>query len=116
VPSDSWSCGLCRPRSSSNDDDEFSLPQLSRGSHASSDDSSKSPLQDMLSDRESSISGVCFIMERLYNTFSAKIKALWRYKSVAPAKRVKAVKSKEKTDFISRLFRDSAKNTFQTYR
>ena len=88
--------GLCRPRSSSNDDDEFSLPQLSRGSHASSDDSSKPPRKDKLPDRESGISGVCFIIERLYNTFSAKIKALWRRKSVALTEKVKAVKPGEK--------------------
>jgi hypothetical protein len=38
---------------------------------------------------------VCFIMERLYNTFSAKIKALWRRKSVAHKEKVKAVKLAE---------------------
>jgi hypothetical protein len=30
-------------------------------------------------------------MERLYNTFSAKIKALWQRKSVALTEKVKAV-------------------------
>jgi len=34
-------------------------------------------------------------MERLYNTFSAKIKALWQRKSVAHSERVKAVKLAE---------------------
>src|ERR1700722_1044827 len=73
------------------------------------------PYRTGLTNREST-SGVCFITRRLYNTFSAKIKALWQHKSVAPAERVKAVKTKEKTPFISRQFRDSAKNTFQTCR
>jgi hypothetical protein len=81
--------GSCRPPSSNVD--EFFLPQLSRGSHASSDDSSKTPLQEKLPKRESRISGVCFIMEPRYNTFSAKIKALWRDKSVASTETVKAV-------------------------
>jgi hypothetical protein len=90
------SSGSCRPRSSSNDDDEFSLPQLSRGSHASFDDSPKTPRKNKLPDRGSGISGVFFIMKRLYNTFSAKIKALWQHKSVASAERVKAVQIREK--------------------
>ena len=83
--------GSCRPRSSLNDDDEFSLPQLSRGSHASFDDSSKTPRKNKLPDRGSGISGVFFIMKRLYNTFSAKIKALWHRKTVAVREKVKAV-------------------------
>ena len=75
--------GSCRPRSSSNDD-EFFLPQLSRGSHASFDDSSKTP-PGKISSRlmGSCISGVFFIMTALYNTFSVKIKALTRCESVA---------------------------------
>jgi hypothetical protein len=85
------SSGSCRPRSSLNDDDEFSLPQLSRGSHASFDDSSKTPRKNKLPDRGSGISGVFFIMKRLYNTFSAKIKALWHRKTVAVREKVKAV-------------------------
>ena len=86
------SSGSCRPRSSLNDDDEFSLPQLSRGSHASIDDSSETPLGKISSRRtESGISGVFFIMKRLYNTFSAKIKALWHRKTVAVREKVKAV-------------------------
>jgi hypothetical protein len=85
------SSGSCRPRSSLNDDDEFSLPQLSRGSHASFDDSSKTPRKNKLPDRGSGISGVFFIMKRLYNTFSAKIKALWHRKTVAVPEKVKAV-------------------------
>ncbi len=86
--------GSCRPPSSNAD--EFCLPQLSRGSHASSDDSSKTPLEDKLPNRESNVPGACFIIERLYNTFSAKIKALWQHKSVASAERVKAVQIREK--------------------
>ena len=87
--------GSCRPRSSSNDDDEFSLPQLSRGSHASSDDSSKNPREDKLSNRKSGTSGVCFTTERLYNTFSTKIKALWQSKSVALTKRLRPSSGKK---------------------
>jgi hypothetical protein len=86
-----WSSGSYRPRSFSHDDDEFSLPQLSRGSHASFDDSSKTPRKNKLPDRGSGISGVFFIMKRLYNTFSAKIKALWHRKTVAVREKVKAV-------------------------
>jgi hypothetical protein len=83
------SSGSCRPRSSLNDDDEFSLPQLSRGSHASFDGSSKTPRKNKLPDRGSGISGVFFMMA-LYNTFSAKIKALWHRKTVAVREKVKA--------------------------
>jgi hypothetical protein len=64
-------------------DDEFSLPLLSRGSHASFDGSSKTPRKNRLPLSGSGLSGVFFIMQRLYNTFSAKIKALWRCESVA---------------------------------
>ena len=75
--------GSCRPHFSSNDD-EFFLPQLSRGSHASSDDSSRTPPGKICSRlKGSGISGVFFIMSAVYNTFSAKIKALTRCESVA---------------------------------
>jgi hypothetical protein len=56
------SSGSSWPRSSSNDDDEFSLPLLSRGSHASFDDSSETPQKNMLPVWGSGISGVFFIM------------------------------------------------------
>src|ERR1700691_5510998 len=75
--------------SSHNDDDEFSLPLLSRGSHASFDGSSKTPRKNKLPVAGSGISGVFFIMSCVYNTFSAKIKALWRCKTVAPPEKVK---------------------------
>src|ERR1700688_4967883 len=83
------SSGSCRPRSFLNDDDEVSLPQLSRGSHASFDDSSKTPRNNKLPDRGSGISGCSSFMKRLYNTFSAKIKALCHRKSVAVREKVK---------------------------
>ena len=84
--------GSCRPRSSSNDDDEFCLPLLSRGYHASFDDSSKTPRKNMLPASGSGISGVFFIMKNLYITFLAKIKALWYCKTVAPSENLTMVK------------------------
>jgi hypothetical protein len=75
--------GSCRLRSFSNDDDEFSLPQLSRGSHASFDDSSKTPGKISSPTEGAAYRGVFFTMKQLYNTFSAKIKALWPCKRAA---------------------------------
>jgi hypothetical protein len=75
--------GSRRPHFSSNDD-EFFLPQLSRGSHASIDGSSETPPGKINSRlKGSGISGVLFIMTPVYITFSAKIKALTRCESVA---------------------------------
>src|ERR1700692_766157 len=74
-----WPSGSCRPPFSSHDD-EFFLPLLSRGSHASSDDSSKPPRKNRLPVAGERLSGAFFIMKVLYITFSAKIKALWRCK------------------------------------
>lgn len=48
--------GSCRYFSSV-DDDEFFLPLLSRGSHASSDDSSKNPRKNWLPKRGTLIGG-----------------------------------------------------------
>ena len=64
--------GSCRSYSSSID--EFSLPLLSRGNHASFDGSSK-PRKNMLPKGER-YSEVFFIVRYLHITFLAKIKAL----------------------------------------
>ena len=78
--------GSCRPHFSSNDD-EFFLPLLSRGSHASFDGSSKThPGKISSRPRGSCLYGVSFIYNQAYITFSAKIKALWRCESVASPK------------------------------
>src|SRR5262249_26778894 len=70
--------GACQSNSFS-DDDEFSLPLLSRGIHASFDGSSETPPKKYAPGREQA-SG-CSHCVRLYITFSAKIKALSRYSS-----------------------------------
>ena len=78
--------GSRRPHFSSNDD-EFSLPLLSRGIHASLAGSSETPRKNM-PPVGSNVSGVFFIMWRLYNTFSAKIKVLSRREKAATGRLV----------------------------
>ena len=69
------SSGSYRPHFSLNDD-EFYLPLLSRGSHASIDGSSKIPPKKDAPNAGNGVSGVFFFMSEGYSTFSAKIKAL----------------------------------------
>ena len=76
--------GSCRSYSSSND--EFSLPLLSRGNHASFDGSSKALRKNMLPEGER-YSEAFFIVRRLHITFLAKIKALSPHQIVITAQR-----------------------------
>src|SRR5262249_2806082 len=76
--------GACQSHSFS-DDDEFSLPLLLRGIHASFDGSSETPPKKYAPGREQA-SG-CSHCVGLYITFSAKIKVLSRYSSVSRAQR-----------------------------
>src|ERR1700691_2120417 len=77
--------------SSYDDDDEFSLPLLSRGSHASFDGSSKTPPEKYAPVTRGSLLGELFISRRVYNTFSAKIKALRHRKNVALPRKLRPI-------------------------
>src|ERR1700728_4619209 len=78
--------------SSYDDDDEFSLPLLSRGSHASLlTVPRKHPLKNMLPSRAGAFWGELFISRRVYNTFSAKIKALRHCKNVALPRKLRPI-------------------------
>jgi len=77
--------------SSYDDDDEFSLPLLSRGSHAPLDGSSKTPPEKYAPVTRGSFLGELFISRRVYNTFSAKIKALRHCKNVALPRKLRPI-------------------------